>query len=96
MAKAEWEGAVLAESDKYEIVEGNVYFPPGSVKWEYLSEGDRQYTCPWKGKAAYHDIEVKGKINKNAAWSYPEPKPAAGNITGHVAFDTGSGVEVER
>jgi len=96
MAKAEWEGAVLAESDKYEIVEGNVYFPPESVKWEYLSEGDRQYTCPWKGKAAYHNIEVEGKVNKNAAWSYPEPKPAAENITGHVAFDIGKGVEVER
>lgn len=94
MARAIWNGEVIAESDKYEIVEGNVYFPPEAVKWEYLSEGDRQYTCPWKGKSAYHDVTVKGKVNKNGAWSYPEPKPAAMNIKGHVAFD--ASVEVER
>ena len=93
MAKATWNGFVLAESEKYEMVEGNIYFPPEAVKWEYLSEGDRQYTCPWKGKSAYYNIEVKGKENKNAAWSYPQPKPAAENITGHVAF--GEGVEIE-
>ena len=95
MARATWNGEVLAESDKYEMVEGNVYFPPESVKWEYLSDGDRQYTCPWKGKTAYHDITVKGQVNRNAAWSYPEPKPAAKQIKGHVAFDRGKGVEVK-
>ena len=61
MAKATWNDVVLAESDKYEEVEGNVYFPPESVKWDYFKSGDRQYTCPWKGKAAYYDIVVKGK-----------------------------------
>ena len=84
---------VVAESDKSEVVEGNIYFPPESVIWEYFKDGDKQYTCPWKGKAAYHDIIVSGKVNKNTAWSYPEPKPAAKNITGHVAF--GNDVEVE-
>ncbi len=99
MAKATWNGTVLAESDKYEMVEGNVYFPPESVKWEYLTEGDRQYTCPWKGEARYHDIAVGGKINQNAAWSYPEPKDAAKHIKGHVVFERGfwgRGVKVER
>jgi uncharacterized protein (DUF427 family) len=95
MAKATWNGAVLAESDKFEMVEGNVYFPPESVKWEYFSKGDRQYTCPWKGETAYHNIEVNGKVNKNAAWSYPEPKPAAQYIKGYVAFGEYEGVEVE-
>ena len=96
MAKATWNGVVVAESDQYEMVEGNVYFPPESVKWEYFKAGGRQYTCPWKGKAAYHDIDVAGKVNQNAAWSYPEPKPAAQNIKGHVAFDEAQGVKVER
>ena len=99
MAKATWNGVVIAESDKYEMVEGNVYFPPESIKWEYFREGDRQYTCPWKGEAAYHDIVIEGKVNKNAAWSYPEPKPAARQIKGHVAFERGflgRGVKVER
>jgi len=95
MAKAIWNGTVLAESDKYEVVEGNIYFPPKSVHWEFFSDGDRQYTCPWKGKAKYHNITVDGQTNENAAWSYPEPKPAAREIKGHVAFERGQGVQVE-
>lgn len=95
MAKATWNGTVLAETEKYEVVEGNIYFPPDSVKQEYFADGDRQYTCPWKGKARYHNITVDGKTNKNAAWSYPEPKPAAKNIKGHVAFESGKGIKVE-
>lgn len=99
MATAIWNGVVLAESDTYEEVEGNVYFPPESVKWDYLKPGDRQYTCPWKGETRYHDIVVGGKINKNSAWSYPEPKEAAKHIKGYVAFEkefSGGGVKVER
>ncbi len=96
MAKATWNGVVLAESDKYQMVEGNVYFPPESVKGEYFKKGDRQYTCHWKGEAAYYDIAVNGNVNQNAAWNYPEPKEAAEHITGHMAFEKGKGVEVER
>ena len=58
-----------------------------------------QYTCPWKGKAAYYDIFVKGKVNGNAAWSYPEPLEAAKLIKRYVTFDTtlfGGGVKVEK
>ena len=95
MARATWNEIVLAEGDDYEIVEGNVYFSPQSVHTEYLQPGDRQYTCPWKGETAYHDIVVGDEINRNAAWSYPEPKEAAANIKGHFAF-AGSGIKVER
>jgi uncharacterized protein (DUF427 family) len=34
MAKAMWEGAVLAESDKTVEVEGNLYFPPEAIRKE--------------------------------------------------------------
>lgn len=93
MAKATWNDETLAESNEYQIVEGNIYFPPESVRWQYFRDGDKQYTCPWKGKAKHHDLVVKGKVNKNAAWSYPEPRPAAEHIKGHVAF--GASVMVE-
>jgi len=93
MARAVWNEEVLAESADYKEVEGNVYFPPVSVKWDFFQDGDKQYTCPWIGKAKYHDLVVKGKVNKNAAWSYPEPRPAAEHIKGHVAF--GASVMVE-
>jgi len=80
MAKATWNGVVLAESDKYEIVEGNVYFP---------------YECPWKGHADYYDIIIADKVNSDAAWSYPNPKPAAKQIKEHVAFERSMGVKIE-
>jgi uncharacterized protein (DUF427 family) len=98
MAKAIWSEAVLAESDKFKEVEGNIYFPPDSVKWDYLRLGEKQYTCPWKGKATYYDIVVGEQVKKNAAWNYPEPKQAAQYIKGYVAFETGffgGGVKVE-
>ena len=94
MAKAIWKGIALAESDKIEMVEGNVYFPPESVKWEYFKDGDRQYTCPQKGKTAYYDSVVAGEMNRNAAWNHPEPKEAAHYFKASVAF--GDGVEVEK
>ena len=80
----------------YEIVEGNFYFPPDSVRKNYLRESDTDYECPWKGHADYYDIVVGDKVNKDAAWNYPDPKPAANQIKGHVAFDTGKGVKIEK
>jgi len=95
MAKAVWEGTVLAESDRYETLEGNIYFPPESIKRQYFKDSDTDYECPWKGHADYYDIVVGGKVNKDAAWYYPSPKPAAKQIKGHVAFDGGKGIKVE-
>jgi uncharacterized protein (DUF427 family) len=94
MAKAIWEGQVLAESDDFELVEGNVYFPPGSVKEALFEPSRHQSVCPWKGTASYYHLVVDGKRNENAAWFYPEPKEAAANIKDHVAF--WKGVTVER
>lgn len=93
MARAIWNGVVIAESDKTEIVEGNHYFPPDSVKMEYLKPSDTHTTCPWKGVASYYTVVVDGQENKDAAWYYPDPKPAAKNIAGHVAFWRGVKVE---
>ncbi|MFC1952175.1 DUF427 domain-containing protein [Chloroflexota bacterium] len=73
MAEAIWEGVVLAESDKYEMDEGNVYFPPESVERKYLRDSDTDYECPRKGHADYYDVMVGDKVNRDAAWYYPEP-----------------------
>jgi uncharacterized protein (DUF427 family) len=93
MPKATWNGAVLAESDRCEVVEGNQYFPPDSIRREYLRESSNHTTCPWKGVASYYDVVVDGQTNKDAAWYYPETKAAANNITGYVAFWHGVKVE---
>jgi uncharacterized protein (DUF427 family) len=94
MAKATWNRAVIAESDTFEIVEGNVYFPADAVKREHLRESGTHTVCPWKGIASYYTVVVGGQENADAAWYYPDPKPAASNIAGHVAF--WRGVQVER
>ena len=94
MAKATWNGAVLAESDRYETVEGNVYFPPEALDRDRVRESDTHTVCGWKGTASYYDVVVDGKVNKDAVWYYPDPKPAARNVKNHVAF--WRGVEVEK
>ena len=94
MAKAIWNGVVLAESAQFEVVEGNVYFPPSALKREYFRPSDRHTTCPWKGVASYYHVEVNGEINRDAAWYYPSTTDAARNIEGCVAF--WCGVQVDR
>jgi len=94
MARALWHGKVLAESDKVEIVENNVYFPPASLNRQYFKDSDTTSICPWKGTANYLTVVVDGAENADAAWIYKAPKPAAANIKDHVAF--WHGVQVER
>lgn len=86
MATASWNGQVIAESDETIVVEGNHYFPPSSVKQEFLTKSSAQSVCPWKGTASYYDVVVDGDTNAGAAWYYPHPKPAAEEISGYVAF----------
>ena len=93
MVKAVWNEKVIAESDNTEIVEGNQYFPEEDVKKEFLKKSNHHTTCPWKGEASYYDVVVGGKVNKNAAWYYPEPKKAAMNIKNHIAF--WKGIEIK-
>jgi uncharacterized protein (DUF427 family) len=81
-----WNGTVIAESDDTVVVEGNHYFPVESVNRGLLKDSSTHTTCPWKGEASYYSIEADGATNSDAAWYYPEPKPAARQITGRVAF----------
>ena len=86
MATATWNGTTIAESDDTVVVEGNHYFPLEAVKEGVLIDSDRTSTCPWKGEASYYSLSVDGQTNPDAAWFYPEPKEAAAQIRGRVAF----------
>jgi len=86
MAKAIWNGMVLAESNQTQQVEGNTYFPPDSINKAYFRDSNRNTVCGWKGTASYYDIVNGDQVVPNAAWYYPDPKSAAKNITDHVAF----------
>jgi uncharacterized protein (DUF427 family) len=94
MARATWNGKVLAESDRFEVVENNVYFPPQALNRKYFKDSDTTTVCPWKGTASYLTVVVDGAENADAAWYYKTPKAAAANIKDHVAF--WHGVQVER
>lgn len=84
--KALWRDAVLAESDRTIVVEGNHYFPPDSLRRDHFRESRTHSTCPWKGVASYYDIVVGGEVNQDAAWYYPRPREEARHIKDYVAF----------
>lgn len=91
--KAIWNNQVIAESNQTLQLEGNHYFPAEAIKKEFFTPSETHTTCPWKGVASYYHIEVNGETNKDAAWYYPETKPAAREIKGYVAFWKGVKVE---
>jgi uncharacterized protein (DUF427 family) len=93
MPSAIWNGKVLAESDQTVVVEGNHYFPPQAVKWEFFADSPTHTVCGWKGTASYYTVTVDGQANPDAAWYYPDPKDAARQIKGYIAFWHGVRVE---
>ena len=90
--KAIWNGETIAESNDTIVIENNHYFPKESVNPEFIAGSETHSTCPWKGIASYYSIIVNDKVNRDAAWFYPQPKPAASQIKDRVAF--WKGVEV--
>ena len=86
MARATWNGNLIAESDDTVVVEGNHYFPPESVVEGVLVPSATHTVCSWKGTASYYTLEVDGQRNIDAAWYYPDPKPEAESVRGRVAF----------
>jgi uncharacterized protein (DUF427 family) len=93
MPRAIWKGVVVAESPHTEVVEGNHYFPPDSIRAEHFRPSRTHTVCGWKGQASYYDVAVGGDVNADAAWYYPDPLPAAAKIKGYVAFWKGVKVE---
>jgi uncharacterized protein (DUF427 family) len=93
MAKATWNGTVIAEGDDVILVEGNCYFAQAAVKWDHFQKASNTTFCPWKGTASYYDIRVGAEVNPGAAWYYADPMPAAEDVRNRVAF--WKGVEVE-
>ena len=95
MLRAVWNGVVLAEAPRTIRLEGNHYFPPGSLNREYFAASRTRSVCPWKGVASYYTVVVDGQANPDAAWYYPRPSPLARRVRDHVAFWNGVRVEGE-
>ena len=84
--KATWNNQVLAESDETIVIENNHYFPPASINKSFFQASDKHTVCPWKEEASYYTLTVDGQKNEDAAWYYPNPKDAAKEVKGYVAF----------
>ncbi len=93
MAQAIWNGKVIAESEDIVQVVDAFYFPKESLNMDYLKPSTTKTVCFWKGEASYYDIIVEGRLNKDAAWYYPDPSPMAENVRNKVAF--WKGVEIK-
>ena len=89
---ATWNDETIAESDDIVTVEGNAYFPADALDRRFVRPSEYRTTCPWKGEAHYYDLVVGDETNPTAVWYYPEPKPAADQIAGRVAFWKGVAV----
>ncbi len=94
VARATWNGVVLAETRRPVLLEGNAYFPPEDVRRENLVSTRAWSVCPWKGLARYYTVQAGGRENRNAAWCYPHPSPLARKIRNHVAFWNGVQVDL--
>ncbi|MGD1843782.1 MAG: DUF427 domain-containing protein [Salibacteraceae bacterium] len=84
--KAIWKDQVIAESDDTLQLEGNHYFPKDSIRSDFFQSSETHTLCPWKGTASYYSVVINDAVNRDAAWFYPDPKPAAREIKDHVAF----------
>jgi uncharacterized protein (DUF427 family) len=93
MARATWNGRVIAESESTKTFEGSVYFPESSLKREYFRPSSTTSLDPNKGQARFMNLLIDGQDNPDAAWYYPDPKPVARKVKGYVGF--WRGVEVE-
>jgi len=93
MARAILKNAVIAESDDIQVIEGNTYFPPDSIKREFFKPSETHSICPWKGIASYLDVVIDGDTIKDGAWYYPEPKQKAAHFKDFVAFWRGVVIE---
>lgn len=93
MPKAVWNGEVIADSPTTLTVDGYPYFPLASLRRDFFRDSEHTSICGWKGTASYFDVVVGGEVNRNAAWIYRTPKPAAQHVTDHVGFWKGIRVE---
>ena len=90
-ARARLAGAVVADSARALSVRETgrapaLYFPPADIAMARLRPTERRTRCPWKGEARYWTVEAGGRAAGNAAWSYPDPIPAAAALKAHIAF----------
>ena len=85
--KAILNGHQIAVSDDIVETGGYHYFPPGSVRTEWLvksAKTDHDLECPHG--VQFYDVVLDGKRHPRAAWSYESPRPELRAIAGRFGF----------
>lgn len=86
MWSAVWRDEVLAEASHLTVVSGRRYFPPRSVRWEFLRETGTRPGPPGMGPEVVFDVVVDESVAHAAAWSHPDPSPGLLNLKNLVTF----------
>jgi uncharacterized protein (DUF427 family) len=87
MARAIWNGTVLAESATTHEVDGYVYFPRAAVRMDLLHTSERTPSdrqCPHG--VQFYDLAHGGKRLERQAWSYEKPGLAMRAVGQWVSF----------
>jgi uncharacterized protein (DUF427 family) len=61
------------------------YFPPESIRRQYFKPSSHSSVCPREGVASYYDMRSMAGQSQRCL-VLPEPKDAARQIKGRVAF----------
>ena len=85
--KATLNDHVIAESGDIVNHGGYAYFPPASVRLDWLEQSPRtehDLECPHGVR--FYDVVIDGTRAVRAAWSYESPRPALAAIGGRFGF----------
>ncbi|KAL1592845.1 hypothetical protein SLS60_011261 [Paraconiothyrium brasiliense] len=88
-ATASVNGIQVASTDTWEVVDGNIYFPPSSLTKSAFTPTNTTTHCPYKGDASYYSVTTNKTEVKDVAWYYPTPLPGYEKIKNYVAFYKG-------
>ena len=85
--KAVLNGHEIAASDDIVEAGGYQYFPPSTVRMEWLEKvekTDSDRACPHG--VQFYDVVIDGNRHARNAWSYESPQPKLAQVKGRFGF----------
>jgi uncharacterized protein (DUF427 family) len=86
----EVDGVVLADSSRpallFETMLPTRYYLPRADVTADLIPSDTKTWCAYKGQASYFSVSVGGRLVRDIAWTYPDPRHDALQVRDLIAF----------